>query len=128
MTVDELETVREEYLALRESCDGAMLATVAGAEMPTASYAPLLWLDDSGYLFLSDLAEHTRNLKRCPAIALLLIEGNVASANAFARRRISLQGEARIVERGHASYAPVLAGFHRRFGQVMEVLESLPDF
>jgi hypothetical protein len=58
----------------------------------------------------------------------LLIEGEDSSANAFARRRITLQGEACVVEREDASFATVLAEFHRRFGQVMALLESLPDF
>jgi putative heme iron utilization protein len=126
--VDELDSVRQEYLALRERCQGALLATLEADQTPSASYAPLVWLNGQSYLFLSDLAGHTRNLKSCPSLGLMLIEGEDASANAFARRRITLQGEARMVERGDPSFAPVLAEFHRRFGQVMAVLESLPDF
>jgi hypothetical protein len=87
-----------------------------------------VWLDGQGYLFLSDLAGHTRNLRSCPSLGLLLIEGEDSGANAFARRRISLQCEARIVERDDVLFAAVLAEFHRRFGQVMALLESLPDF
>lgn len=126
--MDDLDSVRQEYLALREQCQGALLATLEGDRTPSASYAPLVWLDGQSYLFLSDLAGHTRNLKSCPSLGLMLIEGEDASANAFARRRITLQGEARMVEREDPSFAPALAEFHRRFGQVMAVLESLPDF
>jgi putative heme iron utilization protein len=127
-TVDDLSSERREYLALRERCHGAMLATLEGDGTPAASYAPMVWLDGEAYLFLSDLAGHTRNLRRCSSLGVLLIEGENSSANAFARRRITLQGEARLVEREDPSFAPVLAEFHRRFGQVMTVLESLPDF
>jgi len=126
--VDDLDSLRQEYLALREQCHGAMLATLEGDQTPSASYAPMVWLDGQSYLFLSDLAGHTRNLKSCPSIGLVLIEGEDSNANAFVRRRITLQGEARMVEREDPSFASVLAEFHRRFGQVMTVLESLPDF
>jgi heme iron utilization protein len=126
--VDDLDSVRREYLALRDQCHGALLATLEADQTPSASYAPLVWLDGQSYLFLSDLAGHTRNLKSCPSLGLMLLEGEDSSANAFARRRITLQGKACMVAREDALFAAVLAEFHRRFGQVMTVLESLPDF
>lgn len=126
--MDELDTVTEEYLALRDRTDGALLATLEADRIPAASYAPLAWVDGRGYLFLSDLAAHTQNLKRCTSISLMLIEEPASSGNAFARRRISLRGDAQIVERGDPLFTPVLAEFHRRFGEVISLLESLPDF
>lgn len=126
--MDDLNSVRQEYLALREQCQGAMLATLGADRTPSASYAPLVWLNDQSYLFLSDLADHTGNLRSCPSLGLVLVEGEDASANPFARRRITLQGEACMVDRGDPAFTPVLAEFRRRFGEVMTVLESLPDF
>lgn len=126
--MDDLNRVQQEYLALREHSHGALLATLEGAQTPAASYAPLVWFAGQGYLFLSDLAGHTRNLRRCPSLGLMLIEGEDSRANAFARRRITLQGEARMVGREDPSFASVLAEFHHRFGQVMALLEALPDF
>jgi hypothetical protein len=126
--MDDPDSVRDEYLALREGSEGALLATLEGERMPAASYAPLVWLDDRAYLFLSDLAAHTQNLKRCPAISLLLVDEAGKSANAFIRRRISLRGEAHRVARDNPRFGPVLAEFQRRFGEVVSLLESLPDF
>ena len=126
--MDDLATVREEYLALRDGTDGALLATLEGDQIPAASYAPLVWVDGRSYLFLSDLAAHTQNLKRCAAISLMLIEEPGDRGNAFARQRITLKGDAQIVERNDPSYARVLVEFHRRFGDVVSLLESLPDF
>ena len=125
--MDDLNKLRDEYLQLRANSDGAMLATLDEDRLPCASYAPLVWLDGCAYLFLSDLAEHTRNLKRQPVLSLVLVAAG-SGANAFARQRISLQGSACLVERDDACFAPVMAEFERRFGQVMQVLESLPDF
>ncbi len=126
--MSDLSTAREEFLALRDSVSGAMLATLSQDGSPAASYAPLLWLDGSCYLFLSQLAEHTQNLKRSPEVGLVLAEPEKKAASAFARRRITLQGEAAPVPRQTAEFETVLAGFHQRFGKVMSIIEPLPDF
>jgi putative heme iron utilization protein len=128
MALDELDHAQREFVALRESSRAALLATIADARMPCASYAPLVWVDDCCYLYLSDLASHTRNLKRCPAISFLLMENEDGIANAFARRRITFAAIAVIVEREDPLFARVLAEFRQRFGKVMDMIEPLPDF
>ena len=125
--MDDTAEIRREYRALRDSIDAAMLSTLAEDGSPEASYAPLLWHDGAAFLFLSELASHTRNLRRHPALGLLLLEPAAAS-NPFARRRISLQGRAERVARDAALHARVLDEFRRRFGKVMDLLEPLPDF
>ena len=126
--MDELDSARREYLALRECSRGALLATIAGEQTPCASYAPLVWVDDHYFLFLSDLAGHTRNLKCCPSLSLMLIEAEDQAANAFMRQRITLQGSAESVSRDDSSFARVLAEFHHRFGKVIAMIEPLADF
>ncbi len=126
--MDELDDARREYLALREHSRGALLATIAEETMPSASYAPLVWVDGRCYLFLSDLAGHTGNLKRCPSISLMLIEDEDQASNAFARRRITLQGSVSIIKRDDAAFHPVMTEFHHCFGKVMSIIEPLSDF
>ena len=126
--MEDCDSLLDEYLALRESCEGALLATLDGTSIPAASYAPIAWLDGQAYLFLSELAEHTQNLQRCPAISLLLLDAVDRGGNAFARRRISLTGEAQPVARDDARFGAALGEFKRRFGDVVDLLESLPDF
>ena len=121
------DNAQQEFIALRDQVNGAQLATLAAGGIPEASYAPLVWLDGSCFLFLSELASHTRNLQHCPAISLMLIEPQ-SGANAFARRRITLQGEAHVIARDETLFARVMVEFHRRFGKVMEIIEPLPDF
>jgi len=128
MAGNELDDALRDFQALREHCNGALLATLADRQFPCASYAPLVWVDDHYYLFLSDLAEHSRNLQRSPAIGLMLIEAEDQAVNAFARRRITLQGTADLVNRDDSSFARVLSEFHHRFGKVMTIIEPLADF
>ena len=128
MAADELDNAQREFLALRDSSSAALLATLTDDQMPFASYAPLVWVGDDCYLYLSDLASHTRNLKRCPSISLLLMEDEDRVANAFARRRITFAATVVVVEREDPLFAQVLAEFHHCFGKVMKMIEPLPDF
>ena len=125
MSGNDLDVARRDFQALRENCNGALLATLAYNQLPCASYAPLVWVDDHYYLFLSDLADHSRNLKHSPALSLMLIEAEDQAANAFARQRITLHGSAELVNRDDSTFARVLAEFHHRFGKVMTVIEPL---
>lgn len=124
----DIDSAHRAYLALRERSDSAMLATMSPQNTPAASYAPLVWHDDCCYLFLSQLASHARNLDHCPAISLMLIEAENEATNPFARQRITLQGEARVVARETDEFERVLASYHERFGKIMAIIEPLPDF
>ena len=126
--MDEIENARQDYLALREKTITVQLATVGPEGLPEASYAPFVFHRGDYFLFLSDLAAHTQNLKANPDISLLLIEDETGGGNAFARKRITIAGCTEIVARGDALFATVLADFHRRFGKVMELIEPLADF
>ena len=122
------DSVRQDYLALRNQANSAQLATVGSDKTPEASYAPCIWREGYGYVFLSELASHTQNLKLNPAISLLLIEAETTAGNAFARKRISLFGKAGIVARSDNHYKTVINDFYRRFGDVMKLIEPLADF
>ena len=116
----------QDYLKLRNSVSSAQLATLSPKNLPAASHAPLVWFDSHCYLFLSELASHTRHLTENPAISLILVEAETSSP--FARQRITLQGEVEIIARDEPLFKQVLQQFHVQFGDVMQVIEPLSDF
>ncbi len=115
-----------DFLELRQRADSAQLATLDADNLPEASYAPVVWLEDGVYLFLSDLAAHARNLRRNPNLGLVLVDSS--GDNPFARRRITLQCCVQLVARHDPRFASVIASFHQKFGKVMQLLEPLGDF
>ncbi len=125
--MNDTSEIGQEYRTLRDAIDTAMLSTLGDDGLPEASYAPLVWHDAAAFLFLSELASHTRNLRRNPALGLLLLDP-ATPANPFARRRIALQGRAQSIERGAPSFASILELFRQRHGKVMDLIEPLPDF
>jgi putative heme iron utilization protein len=123
-----LDEAYQEFLELLQEAAGAHLATLDPEGCAEASYAPCVWHERDCYLFLSRLSRHCGNLQRNPRLGLMLLEDAGSAPNAFARRRIGLQGRAEVIARDDALFATGLGLFHRRFGEIMQVLESLPDF
>jgi heme oxygenase (biliverdin-IX-beta and delta-forming) len=126
--LSDTDSAHRDYLALRDQVNSAQLATLTRDANPEASYAPCVWFEGDCFVFLSELASHTQNLKFEPSISLLLIEAETAAGNAFARKRISLFGRAQIVARADDIYKTVINDFYHRFGEVMKLIEPLPDF
>ena len=126
--MNDREEPRQEYLNLRNSLLSVQIATNGIEQIPESSYAPFVWIDGHIYLFLSELAQHTQNLRRDPSVGLMLIEDEAQARNPFSRRRIYLQGNAQALLRDHEAFSRVLDEFRQRFGAVMDVIEPLPDF
>ncbi len=126
--MNDSDSARKDFLALRDNACSAQLATLAKDTTPEASYAPCILFEGDYYFFLSQLASHTANLMRNPEVGLMLIEDESEASNQFARRRISLQGSAQFVERDSDIFKRVIKQFHQRFGKVMKMIEPLPDF
>ena len=125
---DDDEKLRQEFQALRKSLKTVQLATIGADGNPEASYAPYVWIESYYYLYLSELARHTRNLITNPAISLLLIETEEKSNNLFARQRIILQGKVIRIGRETDRFQLVMAEFRSRFGGFIDVIEPLQDF
>ncbi len=96
--MSDTDSVRQDYLALRNQVNSAQLATLSRDATPEASYAPCVWFEGDCFVFLSELASHTQNLKLDPSISLLLIEAETAASNnlratekadPFARERVA---------------------------------------
>ena len=123
-----MAAVRKEYTALRDNQLSLQLATIDEHGLPEASYAPFVWFEGACYLFISQLARHTQNLSKNPSIGLLIIEDESNTRNQFARRRIILQGQAKVIGRDSQLFQTVMQLFRDRFGDFIDIIEPLQDF
>ncbi|MEA3412404.1 MAG: DUF924 family protein [Pseudomonadota bacterium] len=119
----------EEIAAFRRGFRTVLLATSDMDGEPLCSYAPFVD-DDEGhiYVFVSRLARHTANLLDRGRAHLMFIEDEKESANPFARRRLTLRCDTRVVPRDTESGSSVLTRFGDRFGRFFSTLRALPDF
>lgn len=62
--------------------------------MPQASYAPYVMVEDKLYIYISKVAEHYKNLENNKNVSLMIIEDESNSQILFARKRLTFKGNA----------------------------------
>jgi hypothetical protein len=124
-----LEEARASLASHLAQVKSLMLATLCANGAPLASYAPCIRDADGAFcVFISDLSEHTGNLRRTPSASILLIEDEQDAREPFARRRLTLRVAAEFVARGDDRWAALTDRFQRRFGNIIELFQRLGDF
>ena len=123
------ETLEESFINFKQSVQTLQLSTLTAEGKPNGSYSPFV-ADELGnfYIFVSQLASHTQDLLVNPQASILLVQDEVEARQIFARRRISYQCDVEIVEQDSVDYVPMLDAMEKRFGNVMQLLRTLPDF
>ena len=109
------------------------LATVGEDNVPHCGYTPFILKRDKDqpprfYVFVSELAVHTRDLLRLSAASIMVIEDEQKSAQVFARTRVSYQCTVSVVNPDQPDYTQLLDTYEQRHGNIVTVLRGLPDF
>lgn len=114
---------------LRAKASSLVLATVGNNGLPNISYAPFVD-DEEGdfFVYLSGLSEHTTKLLTNPVAAVMLMEDELDTRQVFARKRITYQCAIEVLDREHPGYERILDAMSERFGNVVTIIRSLPDF
>ncbi|MGH1463415.1 MAG: HugZ family protein [Neptuniibacter sp.] len=116
-------------IALQQSKETLLLSTLSELQNPEISYAPYLRFSDGAfYIFISDLAAHTKNLRTNPRAAVMFISDEAQTTNLFARERLIFQCSVAVVDPDTESYQEILDAMESRFGNIMAMLQSLKDF
>lgn len=126
-------TVGDEIL--QKACDDLLVAQQA-LQLATCSvigeaeigYAPFVHESSSFYIFVSELAKHTRNLRSHPQVSVLLLEAEGNAKSPFARRRLTLNCIAHEIYFADSRYDHLLDAMEQKFGNVVQLLRRLPDF
>jgi putative heme iron utilization protein len=123
-------TPLESTKAILTHTRDASLGTLEG-ESPFVSASPFLFESEPGeklgslYLFLSDLARHTKNLKRHGVVSLLVVEEG-PETSVLERARVTILGNIERVT--DAETEERLREQYRSRVSLAEMLLSLPDF
>lgn len=125
MTTTDLE---KEMFALVDMFSTVLMATSSTEGEPEISYSPYAIVDGKLHVFVSDLALHTANLKSNPKASLLFIENESDADKLHARKRVTFSARAELVNRQSDHFRSVMNAMHSRFGEIIPLLESLPDF
>ena len=108
--------------------DTVLMATASVDGVPEISYSPYGIVDGQLHVFVSDLSVHTGNLKTNPRASLLFIENEQDAEKLHARKRVTFSAKAELIDRKSDRFRSVMSVMQGRFGDIMPLLESLPDF
>ncbi len=128
--VDETKQLLEKSFAeFKQSVKTLQLSTLTETGKPNASYSPFV-TDEQGnfYIFVSQLASHTQDLLTNLQASILLIQDEAETRQIFARQRISYQCDVEIITAENSEHTKMLDTLEKRFGNVVELLRTLPDF
>ncbi|MDK9736308.1 heme utilization protein HutZ [Vibrio sp. D404a] len=117
----EIKEFRQERRTLQ-------LATVDEEGRPNVSYAPFVQNQEGYFVLISDIARHARNLKANPQVSLMMIEDEESSKQLYARKRLTFDATASVVERESELWTQVIAQMKDRFGEIIDGLSQLQDF
>jgi putative heme iron utilization protein len=106
-----------------------LMATTSTDGVPDASYAPFVRIDDNAfYVNLSELSTHTGNLLATPRVSVMLLQAENDTKQLFARKRLSFDAEAQVVERDSSRWCQVMDLFAVKFGDIVDLIRPLQDF
>lgn len=126
---DQHKKAQAEYEKFPTEFTSIIMSTVNKEGIPDASYAPFVSDEDKNiYIYVSGLATHTQNIHNHPFVSILFIEDEVKTKQIFARRRLSFNCTAKLVERESEKWQQIVDKFEIRFGELISTLRSLPDF
>jgi len=123
------DTAKQCCSALLEQMQSAQLATVGADGQPQCGYTPFLYQSPNQFfVFVSQLAAHTRDMLATRRAAIMIIQDEVQAKQLFARTRVSFQCEAQLIEKSSVDYNTILDAYAARHGKMVDLLRQLPDF
>ncbi|WP_394246173.1 heme utilization protein HutZ [Vibrio profundi] len=117
-----------EIKEFRQERRTIQLATVDENGRPNVSYAPFVQNQEGYFVLISQIARHARNLEANPQVSLMMIEDEDSSKQLFARKRLTFDAVASVVERDTELWTQVIGQMQERFGEIIDGLSQLQDF
>lgn len=117
-----------EIQEFKQKCKTILLATVDADGNPNVSYAPFVINHGEYQVLISEIARHARNLQAVPKVSLMLIDDESLSRQIFARRRLTFDATARLINKSSEEGKSALNALYERHGEMIEELAKLEDF
>ena len=122
------EAEMEKNLLIK-NIHSAVLSTSNLSNENNVSYAPIaVDKKNNFYIYVSELAKHTKNLLSNPNLSFMLIEDESNSTNIFARKRFTVNGEVEVIERDTDYWYSGINVMQMRFREQMKFLIEMRDF
>ena len=124
-----IDEVLKEKKKLINTMDSAILGTVNSKNEPNSSYAPFGFDEDGNfYIYISELSKHTKNIIQNPKISIMIIEDEKSSQTIFARKRLTIMGNGRKINRESKEWETKIKIMENKFDETFKYLKNMEDF
>ncbi|WP_309397660.1 HugZ family protein [Cerasicoccus maritimus] len=129
VTEDAISAAEADYAELLANTQSLILATGGASPTPESSYVPHV-RDAQGnfYVFVSEMARHTINLRGGNTASVMLIEDESAAKQIFARRRATYTVKPEELPRDSEECKVQIDAFREKFGGMIDMLAGMNDF
>lgn len=122
------EIVQNTINSLHESVLSVILSTTNQSGEVETSYSPYFFDGKDYYILISDLAPHSQNIKGNANISVFIIEDESQTKNIYARKRLSLQATAVMIEKDSEMFNSIIERFALRISKMVYMLSEMKDF
>ena len=105
-----------------------IISSINKNDMAHTSYAPFVKNEQKFYICISAMAKHTQNILNNESISIMMIEDESKSTNLFARKRVTFDVKATLIERDSLLFNVAMTRFRDKFGNSADIYESMQDF
>jgi putative heme iron utilization protein len=118
----------QKLIDLLEEHQSVILGTFGSNGYPFSSYAPFYYDGEKVYIFISNIATHAKNMQKIPKSSAFFIEDESKTKQIFARKRISLQCDVRVIPKSDNTFEPIMKAFVAKQGEMLTMLMGMNDF
>lgn len=107
----------------------AILGTHGSNGYPFSSYAPFYYDGIVVYVFISNIATHTKNIHATPKASAFFVEDESITENIFKRKRISLQCDVKSINKKSEEFTKIMKEFQEKHPDgTLTMLMGMNDF
>lgn len=92
-----IEQINEELQLIKNNNKTMILSTKDSDGNPEVSYAPYIFVNNSYYIIISEIANHFKNININPSIQGMLIDDESITSSLFFRKRLTLNFDSKII-------------------------------
>ncbi|WP_419769605.1 MAG: HugZ family protein [Candidatus Marinarcus sp.] len=111
-----------------KSFKSMVISTLDSNTNPFTSYAPFVYSQEKYYIFISDIAKHSQNLKAHKELSIFFIEDEQECENIFARKRVVLECSSTLIDKKSDTHNAILNQFEATHGKTVKMLRKMSDF
>ena len=124
-----MKNIYKEYYTFMKKAKNVYISSVDENNKPEISYSPCVVDDEKNvYILVSDLSKRTSSLIQGHNISLMFIEPEEQCEEMYVRTRLIFECSTQLIDRKTEKWNLQIPIFLKKFGDIINILESLSDF